>query len=114
MQDLHLAGDGQFIEHGLGGRIRLLRRTEGGCARFDEDARLALVGGRHHACDNEGGAPGKQRDRRYPALALPYGSDEPREIDIHIPVVNAIAVHTGSVTEIHLGRSNIEANFREV
>ncbi|MNS95559.1 hypothetical protein D3C72_1298260 [compost metagenome] len=49
LQYLHLAGNGQFIEHGLGGRIGLLRSAEGGGAGFDEHARLALVGGRHHA-----------------------------------------------------------------
>ncbi len=49
LQDLHLAGNGQFIENRLGGRIGLLRGAEGGRAGFDEHARLALIGGRHHA-----------------------------------------------------------------
>ena len=114
LQDLHLAGNGQFIEHRLGWRIRLLRSAKGGRAGFDEDTRLALIGGRHHAGDHEGGAAGQKRDGRDPALAPPYGCNKLCQIDIHIPVVNAIAVHVGSVTETNLGRSNIDGQFSRI
>lgn len=56
-------------------------------------------------------APPWQRYGRDSSPTPPYGRDELRKINIHIPVVNAIAVHTGSVTEINLGRSNKDGQF---